>query len=98
MIAQEKFGPTISLAPRVPFWTDRSSKFDSSNALTPFISAISELFGTLEKLKCFLFNKIQTLFAKHRGWGSAVQRPPQAISNVRYSASLCFHDLTNCFS
>src|SRR5256885_15867264 len=32
-------------------------------------SYISRLFVSQGKLKCFVFSKIQTLFAKHRGWG-----------------------------
>src|SRR2546423_2453350 len=36
---------------------------------SPVFSYSSRLFVAQEKLKCFVFSKIQTLFAKHRGWG-----------------------------
>jgi hypothetical protein len=38
-------------------------------SLSTFFSYISELFAPFAKLKCFLFSKIRTLCAKHRGWG-----------------------------
>src|SRR2546423_4067104 len=37
--------------------------------LTTFLSSLSELLVAQKKIKPFVFNKIQTLFAKHRGWG-----------------------------
>src|SRR5205085_10587244 len=40
---------------------------------SPVFPCIYELFVSLEKLKCFTFRLIQTLFAKHRGWGSRFQ-------------------------
>src|SRR5437868_608959 len=94
MIAQENLGLTVPLPPRFLFRNHPSPEFDSSNTLSLSVSIISELFGASRKLKSFVFNKIQTLCAKHRGWGYA--RPPavSVISNLRLFLDLCFHIVT----
>jgi hypothetical protein len=53
-------------------------------------------------LQSFVFNRLQTLFAKHRGCGVSPLLPfashRSRMTSHMILLALCFHGLTNCFS
>src|SRR2546423_99526 len=73
MIANQN--PALDPPPAFPVSRPRRSDFsplrraDVLSVTTAFFSSSSKLFVAPQKLKSFVFNKIQTLCAKHRGWG-----------------------------
>src|SRR4051812_27605394 len=48
--------------------TFRTFRLSRHSRRSLVFSCISRLFGSVAKLNSFLFNRIHTLFAKHRGW------------------------------
>jgi hypothetical protein len=82
-ISGKSFSPVLSAVPRDvqmrsghPGWGYGTFQRSGVQTIPPayllssFFSWPCELFSSLAKVKPFCFSKIQTLFAKHRGWVS----------------------------
>src|SRR5256885_16879147 len=64
-------------------------------------SVLCRLFASFSKLKFFIFSKIRTLLAKHRGWGYPRSRRDAFPSQPATFRGVCwasyFHKLAKCF-